>query len=941
MTEADIRSQLGIPTWATEVIILNQSSHMDWDWLETFPSLCSNGESEYFQRNTRGLPAFEILDRAVDLVLENASAKPPFYYSVAEVGFLQAYASLPGKLARLQQCKELLHLCGGGITSPDNLLPHGETFIRNSLVAQRWNAATLGLPVQNIWIPDDFGHDSQLPVVVAAMGLLGAGFSRAPGSTMNYNVPSTYPFPKSAALTDQLHDDGVDFFWLAGDGSRILGHFMEQGYGQGDGLGNTTSIADCYRDNRPGSKTPYVFIPVGSDFLPPVGSHPIPHFSSTASLPDLVKQYNESTEQGTKGPFAVAATFDHYVQLVWANGTGVNLRPFDAVPYWLGIFASRPANKILHYDASRTLLAAEVFGLVADSARVDGPVPARPYPNPARLAAQQEAWASLVPSTHHDYITGTSGTGFVDVNAVEQVPLLACSQLRARALCLEAVQVIAHGVGAAQGTNPAVVCNPLGFGRYGMVALPGAGAASVKSAAGSGTSEMVQPAADGSLLLLATVPSLGYSTVLLQDAPPQSRTEPVTGVVQPPSFVLRNEFIHVEIDATQNGGITLLLDLKSATPQVNLLSGIGNDLSFYVDSGNIYRYGNEPEPEYAAGELTMTGLKLESTLHTLTETGPVRTTVVSTGTLNGRLYTRTYSLVAGEPFLRMSLTGSLPVNQSLFCTFRFAAGSVTSLTHGTPYHWSDATTVPYWPLPVFYATHNYLLPVVNGGVAAALYHEGMPSWGYDDQGTLLGNVLRNALGTGSPQGAEAADFATHTQHYALRVPSGLGPPSATPRNPADVARTGQPLREALQFNTPMMASSPPLPPPPPALPPPPPRCPATYSLASVQGASPVIITAAKAADDDPGAVVLRLYNPAAVPDPAPQPGQPVPPPPAPVEVVTAVGASGAVVTTALEGPFMVPDLQPPTATLVASSPTGFSVAMPRALATVRLDPPAS
>jgi len=303
--------------------------------------------------------------------------------------------------------------------------------------------------------------------------------------------------------------------------------------------------------------------------------------------------------------------------------------------------------------------------------------------------------------------------------------------------------------------------------------------------------------------------------------------------------------------------------------------------------------------------------------------GPVRVTVrVETEALfSGRrfTFTRTYSLVAGEPFLRMSLHGMLPELTSLFCSFSFATGKVDSLTHGTPYHWSDMPMVPYWPLPLFYATHDFLLPIVRDRVAAAIYHEGAPAWGYDEAGTLLGTMLRNTNGPVNAQGAGAADPAPHLQRYALRAPGGFLR-SRAPLTGATVAATGQPLREALQFNTPMAALqvAPPLTSTY--------RFPRSYSLASVTSPDGTILTAAKAADDN-HEIILRLYDPSG--------GS------SGVAVNTAADASGAVINTALEGPFLYPEHQPPNARMLHRGATGFKVDMDRALATVRLARPAT
>lgn len=340
-TEQEIRQELGIPDDAQQVILFSQSSHLDWDWLETFPILCDDANAPYF--NGQNQPAFTIFDAAVALVQQNQTLTPHYYYSVAEIGFLQAYAeSTAARLQGLKDCGTLLHLCGGGITSPDNLLPHGETFIRNFLVAQQWHAANLALPVMNLWIPDDFGHDSQLPVTVAAMGLAGAGFARIPGA--GDQGPAATPVDGSNSLADTLGppaNEGVDFKWAANDGSTILGHWMIAHYCQGDGIGSGNSndnILGYYRYNVSSSPTPYIFVPIGCDFAIP-----------QAGLLTYMNHWNSGSGPASyagTGAWAVAATFDHYIQLISFHAAALRTRqPFDAIPYWLGHYASRPLTR--------------------------------------------------------------------------------------------------------------------------------------------------------------------------------------------------------------------------------------------------------------------------------------------------------------------------------------------------------------------------------------------------------------------------------------------------------------------------------------------------------------------------------------------------------------------------------------------------------------------
>lgn len=125
-----------------------------------------------------------------------------------------------------------------------------------------------------------------------------------------------------------------------------------------------------------------------------------------------------------------------------------------------------------------------------------------------------------------------------------------------------------------------------------------------------------------------------------------------------------------------------------------------------------------------------------------------------------------------------------------------------------------------------------------------MYHAGMPAWAFDANGALIGCLLRNTPGDGS-QGAVGSDPAPHTQHYALRVPTGLGAPE-----------TGQPLQEALGFHTPLLAA----------------RMPdgeqydgmltePQAALAALPAGSPAVLTAAKPGSYDPTSLVLRLYQP--------------------------------------------------------------------------------
>ncbi|HXO71947.1 MAG TPA: hypothetical protein VN838_23545, partial [Bradyrhizobium sp.] len=315
-----------------------------------------------------------------------------------------------------------------------------------------------------------------------------------------------------------------------------------------------------------------------------------------------------------------------------------------------------------------------------------------------------------------------------------------------------------------------------------------------------------------------------------------------------PSYVIANEYLRATISAAADWGIEGLLDVKNNNAAV--LSGTGNAIVFCDDTGGIYQFGNELQfstmPVIQNVKVTTGGAWLGAIVM---ESGPLRswlrTAVLIDVNGTATRFVRDYILCAGEPFLRMTTTGAAPANTSVMAAFPLA-GAVTAITHGTLYHWTDVQPLGgFWGPPVFQPTQDFLLPQnAQGTTMAAVYQAAMPAWAFDADGTLIGCLLRNTPANDG-HGASGSDPAAHTQHYALRVPTGLGGPA-----------TGQPLQEALGFHTPLLAV---------ALPD------GEYhngmlteaqaSLAALPAGSPAVLTVAKPGSYDPTSLVLRLYQP--------------------------------------------------------------------------------
>jgi len=794
--ERDIRKQLGVTDDTSNLLILGMDAHMDWDWLNTFETLVSTGNnsSGAINRAVR-----DIISQAWQLMISNPLSQqaPAYMYSVCEMGFLRAALELNPDLVTQFQSNNLnkqLSIEGGGITSPDNLLPHGEAFIRNYLVGWAWQQATLGLSTIYAYMPDDFGHDAQLPVMLEAMGFAGVSFSRVPGSWASSQITPLDPNTQSlysqlTALVDNVQGE-ADLFWQASDGSSVFAHLQQNSYSQGNGLnqfcGDPASavgqVETYLSQNQPSSPSPYVYVPCGNDFALPI-----------CCLLQIAEAYNGQTPQPTTQ--AVVGTLEQYMQMVMAwsaeNHGALAARTMDPTPYWTGFYASRPANKILHQATVRELLAAEVFGTVADLLQTtDALVWA-----PARAARRQgvaQGWEALLPSTHHDYITGTA----VDsVYTEEQLPLLRAAQAIASGARRTAIQEIAPLIGATPAANetPVAVFNQLGFEANGLVeipALPGQTVQSVRSA--DNVTGPVQTTPDGNLLFLASAPSFGYETYYLSDQIAGDSSVSASISADGNTASLQNSQMIVVLSKTQGWAITSMQPIVGGQLLADMIPAgeAANALAFYNDLGNLYNFGNELG---AQGLTAVTGQLVANGVQVI-ENGPLRARVqaqvsFSDGTSQAN-YNIEYTLVAGEPFLRMAVTGSVPlpsdVSQggtpySVMARFPFTA-AVDGVVRGTPYHWHDQLPVPYWAGPTFQATHHFVVPTSTGTALGALYHADVPAWAIDDGGAMIGCLLRNTPATFPwPQalvgrGADGVDFGVHTRCFALRISQGIGLP---------------------------------------------------------------------------------------------------------------------------------------------------------------------
>eukprot|EP01125_Pyxidicula_operculata_P002008 TRINITY_DN11987_c0_g1_i1.p1 TRINITY_DN11987_c0_g1~~TRINITY_DN11987_c0_g1_i1.p1 ORF type:complete len:943 (-),score=231.60 TRINITY_DN11987_c0_g1_i1:86-2863(-) len=833
------------------VLIFGQASHLDWDWLNWFPTNVNNNPPSVINYwSSTSQPTDVIFTQATNY-LQN----PLYGYSVCEMSFLRRFwIDFPSRFKNMTSSAGTLSIVGGGITSPDNLLPHGEAVIRNYLTGVSWLKSVNVDWSSTVWLPDDFGHDSQLPSLFASMGVTGVSFARVPGSC--YQGKNPQPSDTLSAF-DYLLDEktgGLDFVWKANDGTGLYTYFQPAHYCAGDGLfssdcedNSPTSLKTCQCNTKttspferilaytgvrlPLAKTPYMFIATGCDFAVPI--------------PDLVKTLADWNAKmfASTNVFCVSASFADYTDLVgqYTTEKGILLphrnyhgatpdTTFKPTPYWMGFYSSRVANKQLHYATVRNLVSSEV--LLSLSSAVTG---LNKYVS-VSFKDLDSVWNLTAPSTHHDYITGTA-TDYVYLG--EQLPLLTTTSSTSKKQLNTLVSQLTQAFNVNNVANAYVFgWNTNGFEIHQVPATfvlteeqqnDEDFLAEIESHSG------IQKMSDGRYKAVMSVPSLGFSS---SPASALQASSGLNGYWVEDSFVLENKHLRATVSSTSNWAITSLIDKLTG----DVVSHHANFLEFRNDQGDLYRFGYEEGcgfDKYAISVVPGSGKVIDN--------GPVELAFQATINVKtsswSNSYVITYTLDSEQPFLQIAVTGSASNYTSVLAGFTFS-DNIPSYSHGTTYHWDTKLPFPYGLQNDFKvtmeATHDYVIPTkADGSFFGAVYHNSTPAWGVLGS-TLYGVILRNSPSDCAGKGASGHDNLVHTVTYALRVPSGLGLP-----------RTGHPLKESRALYQPVIATYVPnaffgtLP--------------SKYSLATVLTPPSGIITVAKPGEYDNQSTVFRVY----------------------------------------------------------------------------------
>ena len=409
--EKPLRRRLGIPDEAQRVIVFAESSHWDPSWMHT--------SEEYFEK---------FVCSNLDHALIELTKEPRRIYSIECVFFLRMYwerrPENQDTVRRLVN-EGRLRLTSSGVTTADTLLPDAEAILRDLLIGQEWLRSN-GMTQEPLlaYFTDSFGHSPALPSLLKAAGFSMAAVTRIDGmlSPSSYHelLCRRFPLPQSSAAMLMKEKRSLDFIWRGADGAEVLCHCNAFTYGQGDllahrGITRVYIIPSAVSDRSdwnvshkierfaaqlaPYSLTPYLFCPIGGDFVGP--------------LPDLLAlldRYNRRHYPKT-GIWAVNAGLDDYLALIDCYRDLLPVVEIDPNPYWMGFYTSRPSLKKKCRDLVDLLLLAERLALLPDNQGAGRDI---------NKILEEDWWYAAV-SNHHDYITGTAPDRVVHI---EQQPVL-------------------------------------------------------------------------------------------------------------------------------------------------------------------------------------------------------------------------------------------------------------------------------------------------------------------------------------------------------------------------------------------------------------------------------------------------------------------------------------------------------------------------------------
>lgn len=393
-------------------------THWDREWYEPFQSF--------------RLRLVDTFDDLLDILDDEAGMR---FLLDGQTAMLDDYLAVrPEREPDVVRLAAAGRLTLGPLTAlPDELLPSGETLLRNLRRGLR-RARELGEPLPVGYLPDMFGHTAQMPQLLALAGLERAVVWRG--------VPT--------------HVDRTLFRWRALDGSEVLAAFLAASYSNAVALpleaGALAVRARALVDEQAAFAPPgHVLAMCGTD-----------HWPAQRGLPAAIEAAAAAAAANGVS-VSISSLPEYFDAVVSAAGTGAlplvegEMRSGTRANVLMGVTSTRVDLKGLQARAERTLERyAEPLCLVAGA--------------PAPPALVDLAWSHLALNSAHDSICSCSSDETMAAVAHRYLEAAEIAEgLAGRGLRTLAGRIADPRLGP--GEHAVVVWNPSPFPRSEVLAL--------------------------------------------------------------------------------------------------------------------------------------------------------------------------------------------------------------------------------------------------------------------------------------------------------------------------------------------------------------------------------------------------------------------------------------------------------------------------------------
>ncbi len=549
----------------------------------------------------------QLADQNIINAIKVAKQYPRFRYTLEQVLFVQhfwdAHPEYRADLRTLVQNRQLT-FAWGGITQPETSLVAPAIQVRNLQLGRDWIAQTFGAEFvpRSAWQSDAFGNSAAFPTFLSQSNVpylfIGRWQSRC-----DPDYQQCQPLPPAFYWTSPAAPPGV--------AGRVLTTYISYStawfdiYHRTDPDAQITELRKTTDAEFKQTTSKYLFLPVGFDFADP-----------QPNLPALVDRWNAAD------PHTVLVMADPDSAFQYLATQPLPELSTDLNPIWQAFYDTRPAAKIADKESEYFLTAADKFGLLVN-------------------APSSTAWNTAAFNAHYDNIGGVS---YDSVWNSSQRPRFDQTVATAKDDLASDLAQISTRVPA-----PVVIFNPTSWPRSGVIELAG------DLPDSSNLPVPVQHIGSNSVAFrVNNVPPLGYTGLSGGSA---AVDHPVSIIQNGSHVTLANGLVSITLDGDHGGAFSSLALLDSAGTTHELLSTLGDDVTYLADKGDVYGafFGQELARESRV-----------SAQVTVLAAGPLIGRVQAVFTLGGQQVIKTVIVRADDPLVEVALDiSTLPDSTAL------------------------------------------------------------------------------------------------------------------------------------------------------------------------------------------------------------------------------------------------------------------------------------